>query len=73
MTTAPPAVVVIPCTSEDVPRALRATVPTDQERLSVYVAHLGSVRLMPRGGLCANFSPGPGAAGELNPAWHRRR
>ncbi|MZD57548.1 endonuclease/exonuclease/phosphatase family protein [Streptomyces sp. SID5606] len=31
-------------------RALRATVTTDQGPLAVYVAHLGSVRLMPRGG-----------------------
>ncbi|WP_432102080.1 endonuclease/exonuclease/phosphatase family protein [Streptomyces sp. bgisy091] len=39
---------------EDVPvepaRALRATVATEQGPLAVYVAHLGSVRLMPRGG-----------------------
>ncbi|WP_405015620.1 endonuclease/exonuclease/phosphatase family protein [Kitasatospora sp. NBC_01539] len=32
------------------PRALRATVATDQGPLAVYVAHLGSVRVMPRGG-----------------------
>lgn len=31
-------------------RALRTTVTTDQGPLTVYVAHLGSVRLMPRGG-----------------------
>ncbi|MGW6568048.1 endonuclease/exonuclease/phosphatase family protein [Streptomyces sp. NPDC054975] len=31
-------------------RALRATVATDQGPLTVYVAHLGSVRLMPRKG-----------------------
>ncbi|MEU4143418.1 endonuclease/exonuclease/phosphatase family protein [Streptomyces parvulus] len=31
-------------------RALRATVTTAQGPLAVYVAHLGSVRLMPRGG-----------------------
>ncbi|MFF9240420.1 endonuclease/exonuclease/phosphatase family protein [Streptomyces sp. NPDC014801] len=31
-------------------RALRATVTTDRGPLAVYVAHLGSVRLMPRGG-----------------------
>lgn len=31
-------------------RALRATVATGQGPLTVYVAHLGSVRLMPRGG-----------------------
>ncbi len=31
-------------------RALRTTVVTDQGPLAVYVAHLGSVRLMPRGG-----------------------
>jgi vancomycin resistance protein VanJ len=31
-------------------RALRATVATDRGPLAVYVAHLGSVRLMPRGG-----------------------
>ncbi|WP_030871195.1 endonuclease/exonuclease/phosphatase family protein [Streptomyces sp. NRRL S-37] len=31
-------------------RALRATVATDHGPLTVYVAHLGSVRLMPRGG-----------------------
>ncbi len=31
-------------------RALRATVATDQGPLTVYVTHLGSVRLMPRGG-----------------------
>ncbi|MEU0600762.1 endonuclease/exonuclease/phosphatase family protein [Streptomyces sp. NPDC006393] len=31
-------------------RALRTTVATDQGPLAVYVAHLGSVRLMPRGG-----------------------
>ncbi len=31
-------------------RALRATVATDQKPLAVYVAHLGSVRVMPRGG-----------------------
>ncbi|WUN35636.1 endonuclease/exonuclease/phosphatase family protein [Kitasatospora sp. NBC_00315] len=32
------------------PRALRTTVATDRGPLAVYVAHLGSVRLMPRGG-----------------------
>ncbi|MFF7446543.1 MULTISPECIES: endonuclease/exonuclease/phosphatase family protein [unclassified Streptomyces] len=32
------------------PRALRTTVATDQGPLAVYVAHLGSVRLMPRNG-----------------------
>ncbi len=32
------------------PRALRATVATDQGPLAVYVVHLGSVRVMPRGG-----------------------
>lgn len=31
-------------------RALRATVTTDQGPVAVYVAHLGSVRVMPRGG-----------------------
>ncbi|MEU1889674.1 endonuclease/exonuclease/phosphatase family protein [Streptomyces pristinaespiralis] len=31
-------------------RALRTTVATDQGPLAVYAAHLGSVRLMPRGG-----------------------
>ncbi|GAA4619446.1 teicoplanin resistance protein VanJ [Actinoallomurus liliacearum] len=31
-------------------RALRTTVTTDQGPLAVYVAHLGSVRVMPRGG-----------------------
>ncbi|MEV7728862.1 endonuclease/exonuclease/phosphatase family protein [Streptomyces sp. NPDC087917] len=31
-------------------RALHATVATDRGPLAVYVAHLGSVRLMPRGG-----------------------
>ncbi|MFC5802536.1 endonuclease/exonuclease/phosphatase family protein [Streptomyces formicae] len=31
-------------------RALRATVTTDHGPVAVYVAHLGSVRLMPRGG-----------------------
>jgi vancomycin resistance protein VanJ len=31
-------------------RALRATVATDRGPLAVYVAHLGSVRVMPRGG-----------------------
>ncbi|MGW3495686.1 endonuclease/exonuclease/phosphatase family protein [Streptomyces sp. NPDC001020] len=31
-------------------RALRTTVATNQGPLAVYVAHLGSVRLMPRGG-----------------------
>ncbi|WP_084700117.1 endonuclease/exonuclease/phosphatase family protein [Streptacidiphilus anmyonensis] len=31
-------------------RALRTTVATDHGPLTVYVAHLGSVRLMPRGG-----------------------
>ncbi|MEU7381911.1 MULTISPECIES: endonuclease/exonuclease/phosphatase family protein [unclassified Streptomyces] len=31
-------------------RALRTTVATDQGPLTVYVAHLGSVRVMPRGG-----------------------
>ncbi|MEU3552832.1 endonuclease/exonuclease/phosphatase family protein [Streptomyces fragilis] len=31
-------------------RALRTTVATDRGPLTVYVAHLGSVRLMPRGG-----------------------
>jgi vancomycin resistance protein VanJ len=31
-------------------RALRTTVATDQGPLAVYVAHLGSVRVMPRGG-----------------------
>ncbi|MFE6101611.1 endonuclease/exonuclease/phosphatase family protein [Streptomyces laurentii] len=34
----------------DPPRALRATVATERGPLAVYVAHLGSVRLMPRGG-----------------------
>ena len=34
----------------DAPRALRATVTTDHGPLAVYVAHLGSVRVMPRGG-----------------------
>ncbi|MEV6106316.1 endonuclease/exonuclease/phosphatase family protein [Streptomyces sp. NPDC051940] len=34
----------------DPPRALRATVATDRGPLAVYVAHLGSVRVMPRGG-----------------------
>ncbi|MDN5384819.1 endonuclease/exonuclease/phosphatase family protein [Streptomyces sp. LB8] len=34
----------------DPPRALRATVATDQGPLAVYVVHLGSVRLMPRNG-----------------------
>ncbi|MGW0871044.1 endonuclease/exonuclease/phosphatase family protein [Streptomyces sp. NPDC002740] len=34
----------------DPPRALRTTVATDQGPLAVYVAHLGSVRLMPRNG-----------------------
>lgn len=34
----------------DPPRALRATVATDQGPLAVYVVHLGSVRVMPRGG-----------------------
>jgi vancomycin resistance protein VanJ len=34
----------------DPPRALRTTVATDQGPLVVYVAHLGSVRLMPRHG-----------------------
>ncbi|WP_407915887.1 endonuclease/exonuclease/phosphatase family protein [Kitasatospora sp. NE20-6] len=32
------------------PRALRTTVATDRGPLAVYVAHLGSVRVMPRGG-----------------------
>ncbi|MBM9623486.1 endonuclease/exonuclease/phosphatase family protein [Streptomyces zhihengii] len=32
------------------PRALRVTVATDRGPLAVYVAHLGSVRLMPRNG-----------------------
>ncbi|MEU7019857.1 endonuclease/exonuclease/phosphatase family protein [Streptomyces sp. NPDC046203] len=32
------------------PRALRATVTTERGPLAVYVVHLGSVRLMPRGG-----------------------
>ncbi|NYJ34642.1 endonuclease/exonuclease/phosphatase family protein [Nocardiopsis aegyptia] len=31
-------------------RALRATVATDEGPLAVYVAHLGSVRVLPRGG-----------------------
>ncbi|MGP3776903.1 endonuclease/exonuclease/phosphatase family protein [Streptomyces sp. SDT5-1] len=31
-------------------RALRATVTTDEGPVAVYVAHLGSVRVMPRGG-----------------------
>ncbi|MFJ4834468.1 endonuclease/exonuclease/phosphatase family protein [Streptomyces sp. NPDC088747] len=34
----------------DPPRALRTTVATDRGPLAVYVAHLGSVRVMPRGG-----------------------
>lgn len=34
----------------DPPRALRTTVATDRGPLAVYVAHLGSVRLMPRHG-----------------------
>ena len=36
--------------SEDAPRALRATVATEHGPLAVYVAHLGSVRVMPRSG-----------------------
>ncbi|MFI6092974.1 endonuclease/exonuclease/phosphatase family protein [Streptomyces sp. NPDC051218] len=35
---------------KDPPRALRATVATDQGPLAVYVVHLGSVRLQPRNG-----------------------
>jgi vancomycin resistance protein VanJ len=35
-------------------RALRATVATDQGPLAVYVAHLGSVRVVPRGGFLTN-------------------
>ncbi|MGP4052059.1 endonuclease/exonuclease/phosphatase family protein [Streptomyces sp. 2A115] len=35
----------------DPTRALRTTVTTDHERLAVYVAHLGSVRVNPRAGL----------------------
>ncbi|MFF7791261.1 endonuclease/exonuclease/phosphatase family protein [Streptomyces sp. NPDC007991] len=34
----------------DPPRALRATVATEKGPLAVYVVHLGSVRVMPRGG-----------------------
>nr|WP_308801947.1 endonuclease/exonuclease/phosphatase family protein [Streptomyces polyasparticus] len=34
----------------DPPRALRTTVATKKGPLAVYVAHLGSVRVMPRGG-----------------------
>ncbi|MEV5020193.1 endonuclease/exonuclease/phosphatase family protein [Streptomyces sp. NPDC053780] len=34
----------------DTPRALRTTVVTGKGPLAVYVAHLGSVRVMPRGG-----------------------
>ncbi|WP_399894130.1 endonuclease/exonuclease/phosphatase family protein [Streptomyces sp. BBFR51] len=34
----------------DPPRALRTTVATEKGSLAVYVAHLGSVRVMPRGG-----------------------
>ncbi|MDN3021456.1 endonuclease/exonuclease/phosphatase family protein [Streptomyces sp. S.PB5] len=34
----------------DPPRALRTTVATEKGPLAVYVAHLGSVRVMPRGG-----------------------
>ncbi|MEU5833732.1 endonuclease/exonuclease/phosphatase family protein [Streptomyces diacarni] len=37
-------------TPVDTPRALRTTVTTKQGPLAVYVAHLGSVRVMPRGG-----------------------
>ncbi|MGR4854891.1 endonuclease/exonuclease/phosphatase family protein [Streptomyces sp. LARHCF252] len=37
-------------TPVDPPRALRTTVTTGQGPLAVYVAHLGSVRVMPRGG-----------------------
>ncbi|MFE6886680.1 endonuclease/exonuclease/phosphatase family protein [Streptomyces sp. NPDC057694] len=37
-------------TPVDTPRALRTTVTTKQGALAVYVAHLGSVRVMPRGG-----------------------
>ncbi|WP_406431689.1 endonuclease/exonuclease/phosphatase family protein [Streptomyces sp. NBC_01589] len=42
------------------PRALRATVATDQGPLAVYVAHLGSVRVNPKGG----FSTSQRDAGE---------
>lgn len=37
-------------TPVDPPRALRTTVATGKGPLAVYVAHLGSVRVMPRGG-----------------------
>lgn len=36
------------------PRALRTTVATDQGPLAVYVAHLGSVRVNPKGGFSTN-------------------
>ncbi|WP_030980180.1 endonuclease/exonuclease/phosphatase family protein [Streptomyces sp. NRRL S-1824] len=39
---------------KDTPRALRATVATDQGPLAVYVAHLGSVRVNPKGGFSTN-------------------
>ncbi|MFJ7073706.1 endonuclease/exonuclease/phosphatase family protein [Streptomyces sp. NPDC098781] len=39
-----------PDVPEDPPRALRTTVATQQGPLAVYVAHLGSVRVMPRNG-----------------------
>ncbi|MET8405681.1 endonuclease/exonuclease/phosphatase family protein [Streptomyces sp900116325] len=42
----------------DPPRALRATVATDQGPLAVYVVHLGSVRLMPRGGFWTDSRDG---------------
>ncbi|MFF9126897.1 endonuclease/exonuclease/phosphatase family protein [Streptomyces sp. NPDC014889] len=46
-------------------RALRTTVATDRGPLAVYVAHLGSVRLMPRGGFwTASRDRGAQALGE---------
>ncbi|MET8435954.1 endonuclease/exonuclease/phosphatase family protein [Streptomyces sp900116325] len=42
----------------DPPRALRATVATDQGPLAVYVVHLGSVRLMSRGGFWTDSRDG---------------
>ncbi|WP_329343892.1 endonuclease/exonuclease/phosphatase family protein [Streptomyces sp. NBC_00663] len=55
-------------------RALRTTVTTDQGPLTVYVAHLGSVRLMPRGGFWTDSRDrGARALGEVVAADRSRR
>ncbi|WP_327358951.1 endonuclease/exonuclease/phosphatase family protein [Streptomyces sp. NBC_01304] len=56
------------------PRALRATVATDRGPLAVYVAHLGSVRVNPRGGFTTGQrDDGARALGKALAAEHSER